>query len=274
MKSMVVSVHDVSPATREVCDRMLQALAAWGVARTSLLVVPNHHHRGHFLDDPIFCGWLAERARAGHELVVHGYFHQRAASGTESVRDRLVTQVYTASEGEFYDLDKPAAAALLGQAKDDFARFRELYAPELSPPVGFIAPAWLLGVEAATAVREAGFAYTTRLTTFENLRTGEVTRSQSLVYSPRNAWRRAVSLVWNASLARRLRGNPLLRLGIHPPDFHFPAIWRQIERLVESARADRTVQTYADWGASRNAANPSGPRFPFVIARGVMESRR
>ncbi len=184
MKSLVVSVHDVSPATREVCDRMLQALAAWGVARTSLLVVPNHHHRGHFLADPNFCRWLATLARAGHELVVHGYFHQRGASGSEGLRDRLLTQVYTASEGEFYDLDKAAAAALVAQAKDDFARFRESYAPELEPPIGFIAPAWLLGAEAAEAVSEAGFGYTTRLTTFDNLRSGKITKSQSLRLQP------------------------------------------------------------------------------------------
>ena len=134
MNSMVVSVHDVSPSTRDACDRLLQALASWGVARTSLLVVPNHHHRGHFLDDPIFCGWLAERARAGHELVVHGYFHQRAETGAEGMRDRLMTQIYTANEGEFYDLPGPEAAVLLSRAQADFARFRELYAPEIAPP--------------------------------------------------------------------------------------------------------------------------------------------
>ena len=253
MKCMVVSVHDVSPATREVCDQMLQALAKLDVTRTSLLVVPNHHHRGHFLDDPIFCRWLAERASEGHELVVHGYFHQRAARSGESWRDRFLTKVYTASEGEFYDLPGPEAAALLARAKSDFTRFREQYAPGLPPPVGFIAPAWLLGADAGAAVREAGFGYTTRLTSFENLRTGEITRSQSLVYSPRNAWRRVVSRGWNAWLARSLRRNPLFRLGLHPPDFHFPALWRQIERLIASARAERADLTYAAWS---EAARP------------------
>jgi uncharacterized protein len=247
MKSMVVSVHDVSPATQEVCDRILQALGRMDVHRTSLLVVPNHHHRGRFLDDPDFCRWLAARATEGHEIVIHGYFHQRSARGGEGLRKRLVTQVYTASEGEFYDLSGPEAAALLARAQADFARFREEYAPELPPPVGFIAPAWLLGAEAEAAVRAAGFGYTTRLTTFENLRTGEITRSQSLVYSPRSAWRRLVSRGWNAFLARRLRHNPLLRLGLHPPDFQFPALWSQIERLITVARAERRDLTYAAW---------------------------
>jgi uncharacterized protein len=247
MKSMVVSIHDVAPATRETCDRMIEALAKLGVARTSLLVVPDHHHRGHFLDDPEFCRWLAGRASAGHEIVVHGYHHERASRGDEPLRDRLVTQVYTKNEGEFFDLSGAEAAALLARAKSDFARFRDAYAADLPPPVGFIAPAWLLGADAEAAVREAGFGYTTRLTTFENLRTGEITRSQSLVYSPRNAWRRAVSRGWNGWLARRLRENPLLRLGLHPPDFHFPWLWQQIEQIVATARAERVDLTYADW---------------------------
>src|SRR5262249_36849909 len=64
---------------------------------------------------------------------------------------------------------------------------------------------------------------------------------------------------WNASLARRLRSNPLLRLGVHPPDFRFPALWRQIERLAEAARAERDAITYADWLAAAHARQ-LGPR--------------
>jgi predicted deacetylase len=247
MKSLVVSIHDVAPSTREICDRMLDALARRDIVRTSLLVVPNHHHRGHFLDNPAFCRWLADRATAGHEIVIHGYFHQRTTRGGERLRDRFVTQVYTAHEGEFYDLSQAKAAELLELAKSDFARFRAEYAPGLPAPVGFVAPAWLLGADAEVAVREAGFGYTTRLTKIENLRTGEITRSQSLVYSPRNAWRRAVSRGWNAWLSRRLRENPLLRVGLHPPDFQFPALWSQIERIVTAARQERSDLTYSAW---------------------------
>jgi len=76
-------------------------------------------------------------------------------------------------------------------------------------------------------------------------------RSQSLVYSPRSAWRRVVSLGWNATLFRRLAANPLLRLGVHPPDANFPSLWRQIERLTRRALKTRTPQTYASFSGSR-----------------------
>jgi predicted deacetylase len=113
--------------------------------------------------------------------------------------------------------------------------------------VGFIAPAWLLGDEAERAAHNLGFAYTTRLGGVLDLRSGEWTPSQSLVYSPRSAWRRSVSLAWNSWLAARLRKNPLARLGLHPPDWRYDKIRTQALRLAREAAADREVIRYRDW---------------------------
>ncbi len=156
--ALVVSLHDVSPRTQAAFSAMLGELAAWGVARTSLLVIPDHHHRGHMLADAGFCRWLEGLAAQGHELVVHGYYHQRETRAGETWRERFTTRVYTAGEGEFYDLSRDEATARLARAQEDF---RQLDAPA---PTGFIAPAWLLADAASDAVREAGFRYTTYLT--------------------------------------------------------------------------------------------------------------
>lgn len=241
MKALVVSLHDVSPRTRPAFETMLTELAAWGVDRCSLLVIPDHHGRGRFRDDPAFCRWLERLAGAGHELVAHGYFHRRERRAAESPWARWVTRVYTAGEGEFYDLPEAQAAELLGRAQAEFAT---LDAPA---PVGFIAPAWLLGEEAARAVRAAGFQYTTRLTEVEDFRAGETIPARSMVYSCRNAWRRAASLAWNGALARRLRPSPLARLSLHPPDLAHPTVWRQVRDIVRDALCDRAPLTYADW---------------------------
>src|SRR5688572_15980822 len=101
-RSLVVSLHDVSPHTFTECRKIVAELARIGVSRCSLLVIPDHHHRGHFLDDPDFCGWLKELVRQGHEAVIHGYFHQRPRRADESISAKLTTRVYTADEGEFY----------------------------------------------------------------------------------------------------------------------------------------------------------------------------
>ena len=247
MSAFVVSLHDVSPLTRDVFTAMLKELAEVGVTKTSLLVIPNHHHRAHMLDDAGFCHWLEGLAKAGHEVVIHGYYHQRSQRVDETVRQRWVTGVYTMGEGEFYDLSYDEAASLLARAKEDFAKL------DVPPPVGFIAPAWLLGSAAMSAVERARFAYTTYLTGMYSISwmaydsRQNFLRSQSLVYSCRNAWRRTCSLLWNASLRRRLRTSRLLRLGLHPPDLQHAGIWRQIRRAVREEVDHREAMTYEEF---------------------------
>ena len=236
---LIVSIHDVSPLTRVRVAEMLEDLARAGIHRTSLLVIPDHHHKAMIGEDAEFCDWLRP-LKVRHEVVLHGYYHKRAKMRESGWWQTLVTEHYTAGEGEFFDLSEVQAKVRLEKAKMEFAA-------QGFHPTGFIAPAWLLGPEAEEAVRKAGFLYTTRLQNFKDLRTGREDASQSLVWSVRSGWRRAVSLRWNAYLAGRLEKNPLLRVGLHPPDWDHPAIKRQILGLIEAARVRREVVAYEDW---------------------------
>ena len=239
-RALAVSVHDVSPLTRAVTETMLRDLAEAGVGVTSLLVVPDHHHRANVDKDPEFLAWLREKQGAGHEIVLHGFYHRRAPREGDSTGRKLITEHYTAGEGEFYDIGYE-------EARERMEDGREMLTGAGLDVVGFIAPAWLLGDEAEQAARNLGFAYTTRLGGVLDLRSGHWTASQSLVYSVRSAWRRMVSLGWNAWLAARLRRNPLARLGLHPPDWNYDKIRRQALRLAREAMADRKVIRYRDW---------------------------
>jgi predicted deacetylase len=241
-RNLVVSLHDVSPHTWEACRRILDELSKQGITAVSLLVIPDHHHRGHFKDAPEFCEWLRRQVASGREAVIHGYYHERERRAGESLRDRLVTRSYTAGEGEFYDLPHDQAKALVLRAREEFN------AADLHP-VGFIAPAWLLSAPAEQALRDLDFAYTTRLRGVWDLRRGQVERSQSLCWSARAAWRRQMSLAWNAFLFSRLANRPLMRVAIHPVDLAHPRIWRQIKRLLASAQLHRRVMTYEEWAA-------------------------
>ena len=247
-RALMVSLHDVSPLTRDVFTAMLAELRELGVGRCSLLVIPDHHGRGKVVDDAGCCRWLERLAWEGHELVLHGYHHQRTARSAETWRERFMTRVYTNGEGEFYDLSQAEAAELLARGKAELAR---LDAPE---PTGFIAPAWLLSDPANAAVRAAGFRYTTYLTGVRDYRAaGEgFILARSLVYSPRNRWRRVVSLAYIGALAKALRKAPLLRLGLHPPDFQHKNLWRQVRRIVAEAVRDRRVMTYGEFFGQRH----------------------
>ena len=190
--------------------------------------------------DPGFCSWLQKMEANGHEVVIHGFFHQRTRRKKESARAKIATRFHTADEGEFFDLSYADALRLIREARQDFET-HGLY------PHGFIAPAWLLGGEAERAAIDAGMEYTTTLRTVRDFAARQNFTSQSLVYSSRSAWRRGMSLAWNRSLFRSLTRNPLLRLGIHPPDIAHRAIWRQIVKIIDQALGDRQAMTYQDW---------------------------
>jgi predicted deacetylase len=240
-RALVVSIHDVSPVTREAVARMLADLAEAGVGRVSLLVVPDHHHRGNITKDAAFGPWLRDLVAAGHEPVLHGYFHQRESRPKESARTRFFTRHYTAGEGEFFDIGIEEARGVLTRGRDELAECAGVM------PTGFIAPAWLLSAGGEAAAREIGFDYTTRLKTVSDLASRRAHASQSLCWSVRNGWRRAASLGWNPLLFKTLRDNALLRLSIHPPDFAHAEIWRQIRLLAARALADREPIAYRDF---------------------------
>ena len=249
-RALVVSIHDVAPSTRTRVEKILAELRRHQVSACSLLVVPDYHRQGRSLADPGFRSWLQELDASGHEIVIHGFYHQRARRENESGRDKVVTRFYTADEGEFFDLDYAAALRLIREAREEFES-HDFY------PHGFIAPAWLLGAEAERAAIAAGMKYTATLRTVRDFTDGQTFTSQSLVYSVRSAWRRTMSLAWNRSLFRSLTNNPLLRLGIHPPDIAQRAIWRQIGKIIDLALRDRQSLTYRDWLRQESEIRPA-----------------
>jgi predicted deacetylase len=241
---LIVSIHDVAPATRDAVEEIISELAHIGVRICSLLVVPDYHHQGLATKDRQFVSWLRELESDGHEIVIHGFFHERPRRANETIRDKFLSHLYTADEGEFYDLDYDEALRRIATARDEFR------ASGLKPR-GFIAPAWLLSAGAERAARDAELEYTTRLHAVRDLRSGEDFKARSLVYSVRASWRRVLSHAWNVTLFRLLQSSPLLRIGIHPPDYSHPAIWRQIVDLIEAAARSRATTTYQDWIAQQ-----------------------
>ena len=242
--ALVVSIHDVAPATEARAQEIISELAHHGVGVCSLLVVPNYHHRGNFTEDRAFVRWLQELETKGHEIAIHGYFHERPRRAGERVSAKWFTRFYTKDEGEFYDLDYDEAFRRISQAREEFT------AAGLTPRV-FIAPAWLLGTPGERAAADADLEYTTRLTGVRDLRSGENYPARTLAYSVRSGWRRTTSLAWNNLLVRQLAEAPLARVSIHPPDRDHPEIWGQILRLTDRLMENRNATTYRDWIAEK-----------------------
>jgi len=241
---IIVSLHDVAPSNQQIAETIISELVQRGVNVCSLLVVPNYHHQGLFTRNQQFVSWLRGLEADGHEIVIHGYFHERPCEAEESFRDKFLTKFYTQQEGEFYDLTYDEALHRITAAQAEF-RTSGL------KPRGFVAPAWLLSKEAERAARDAGMEYTTRLHKVCDLRAGGEFVARSIVYSVQRNWRRGISQICNATLFRYLEGRPLLRMSIHPPDYSHPRIWRQVTGMIERAIGSRTATTYQDWIAQQ-----------------------
>ena len=242
--SIVVSLHDVAPRTQNVTSTIISELSAHGVRVCSVLVVPDYHHEGRSANHREFVTWLRALEADGHEIVIHGYFHERPPQSKETLRDKFMTRFYTQNEGEFYDLSYEEALRRITTARDEFRALG-------LKPHGFIAPAWLLGNEAEQAVRDAELEYTTRLRTVCDLRSESTFSARTLVYSVHNNWRRVLSRSWNATLFRLMKTKPLLRLSIHPSDYSQPTIWKQILGFIAATKDARTATTYQDWIAEQ-----------------------
>jgi predicted deacetylase len=241
---MIVSLHDVAPSNQQIANTIISELAQRGVSVCSLLVVPDYHHEGLFTRNQQFVSWLRGLEADGHEVAIHGYFHERPRAAKESLHDTFLTRFYTQQEGEFYDLNYDEALRRITAAQDEFR------ASGLKPR-GFVAPAWLLNRDVERAARDAGMEYTTRLHKVCDLRAGGEFTARSIVYSVRRNWRRGLSRMCNAMLFRFLKGNPLLRISIHPPDYSHRTIWRQVTGFIESSIKSRTATTYHDWIAQQ-----------------------
>jgi hypothetical protein len=236
-RSVVVSLHDVYSDSWQDYASFVDELAERGVPRTSLLVVPRWRGRP-VSDHPAMVDWLRRLAAGGHEIVLHGFRHE-AGEIRGGLLPNLVGRVYTAREGEFYQLGYPEARRLLAQGRD------ELTAAGL-PPVGFVAPAWLLSGLARRAVSDLGFPYTTYLHAVELLPSGLRLYAPSLVFSLRSAWRKGISLTYNPLWYLANRRAVTLRVAVHPNDVRDAAGRAMMLRLVTAALGDREPATYAE----------------------------
>ena len=74
MRSVLVCIHDATPAYAAETRSILRDLSPLLGRRLSLGVVPNWHGLWHLTAYPEYCRLVRESA---DELLLHGYFHQR-----------------------------------------------------------------------------------------------------------------------------------------------------------------------------------------------------
>jgi predicted deacetylase len=256
---LCVSIHDVAPATWPDCLRLWRTVQAVADMPLTWLVVPRYH--GHAqAAPPCFDAALERLLVRGHELALHGYQHLDAGPPPRTAREWFLRRVFTQGEGEFAALDAQEARRRLGLGQHWFAQ-------RGWPLHGFVPPAWLLGEAAWAALGETPLRYTTTLRRFHCLRpaapapgwarAGMATApaglslpalslpALSLHYAARNAAGRCCSQLALDALLALQAGHPLVRLGLHPRDAHYPELLRHVQRLLAALLARRVPLTKA-----------------------------
>lgn len=235
-RQLVVSFHDLHPGSRAEAERFVAGCAAVGITQISLLVVPRMHGAPLWTSDRAFVGYLQGLVAAGHDLVLHGWLHLAETSHLRGW-DKLVATRYTAGEGEFHRLGQAEAARRL---HDGLAAWAEAGLPL----GGFTPPAWLLGPEAEVALRATPLRFTTVFGGIQPL-PGPFVPAPVVTWSSRAGWRRWAARGFCPSWAWWNRQAPILRVAVHPIDFRYPEIERNIFGVLRQAVAQRTSTTYA-----------------------------
>lgn len=148
-RRLIVELHDVAPPFEAEIRAQLDALAATGIDRCVLNVVPDWHGIHPLADFPTLVDLLQTQHRTGSELVLHGLEHRRRGSLRGPVY--LQARAFVAGDAaEFLTLTPT-------EALESVRRGREVFKQAGLPlPATFCAPGWLLAPDLKAPVAEGG----------------------------------------------------------------------------------------------------------------------
>ncbi len=235
-KYLVVSLHDVTPHSEKIYRPFLTEMEELGLLTTTLLVVPNFHDEYPIAEYPEFLDWLRTMQNRNHEICLHGYSH-KAKIVTGGWISKGMGRIYTAGEGEFYQLN-------YDQAKTRITNGLEMFHSLHLETKGFVAPAWLLSRGSREAIRDSELLYTTTLQHLDFLQTNKTVYAPTLVFSSRNRWRRFVSKKWVSFWSSLNRSAKIIRIAVHPDDLKYPEIRFMIRSCIAQLLNKRQLVTY------------------------------
>jgi len=236
-RKLLLSLHDFHPGSRELIAEQLEFCLKRCPGHASILVIPEYHHGPGVEACAKSLRRLEKWQSDGHDLAVHGYFHDRIGL---PVASWFWTRLYTNQEAEFFRLDPAEAESRIDRAQAIWRR--QGWAAK-----GFVAPGWLHEPSTETILRNKGFAYTCRLTALVHLADGHQDRAWAGTYSLRSPWRQALAKRWQPLWKAVCAGRRLVRLSLHPADLETGFVREQVGSLLEelSARGYRSV-SYAE----------------------------
>jgi predicted deacetylase len=224
MSRLVVSLHDVAPATAELSRRWLELLETLGV-RASLLVIPGRWNGQELSQSPAFVDWLHAAESRGHEIVQHGLLHTRDKQFVSTSSRSRIGGLLGRGCQEFWELPYEEAFLRLVQGKSILATcgFKA---------TGFVAPAWMMSQGTLDALKDTGFQYTNNHTHLINTQTGEKKFVVVTSQRPRSLLSLPGVAVTNGIAKYVETREKSMRIAIHPADLMSPRLREANLKLI------------------------------------------
>lgn len=225
MSELLITIHDVTPAFAPAIESLWRMCESRSVV-PGLLVVPDWHGRAAIEGAPAFVAWIRACAAAGSEIFLHGERHDEAGLA-RTFADDLRALGKTDREGEFLTLDYTAARARIDRG---VARLRAMG----TEPLGFVPPAWLAKPATHAAVRDAGLLVSEDARAVYDHAAGRTIPSPVVRWSGRSTTRAFGSVAFERMRWWVQRGQPVVRIALHPGDLAHRATARSVERGLDS----------------------------------------
>jgi predicted deacetylase len=242
--ALIVSLHDVAPPFESQIRSQLDTLAACGIRRVVLEVVPNWHGQHPIDDCPSLLGLLRAQVEVGSEIALHGLEHCPHGPLRGTVWSRFRGAIFAPNAAEFLSLSESETygAALNGLGI--------LEAAGLPRATTFCAPGWLMTIGARRAIARAGFLRIANMFSVDDLDRGGRDVMPSMGFMGGSAAQetgvRLLNAIVRVAAAPRVRA---MQLYLHPEGgADSLALTRVLERAVEMVGSGEwRPTTYAEW---------------------------
>jgi predicted deacetylase len=221
-----VALHDVEPATYQQALHIRDWLAARGVERVTLLVIPAAGMKPLASRSPL-AGWLRERVADGDVVAQHGLTHRARMS--PGLPRRCVAHFQGGPAAEFPGLDDVGTRTALTLG-------RSILEDAGLPAAGFVAPAYAYTPSLRRALADE-YAWWASLLGVHSPARSRLAPACCLGSS--GTVRSVLSPAVAGLLARAPGG--LLRIDAHPADFQRAGHLRALERLLERSAGCEAV---------------------------------
>jgi predicted deacetylase len=230
--AVIVSLHDVAPASARATKRWVQLLEPLQVPLTFLLI-PGPWHGSGFNDvgddGEDLAAWLRARQDLGDEMSLHGWCHRADVPGPPA--RRLVGTIVARGAAELWALDRV-------QARHRTQRGLAVLAGQDLRIEGTTPPGWLAGRPAIAGLADAGLGYTTDHAGLMDFTSRRRLFAPALCHRPapptagrpsfgEAAGRRVLAGAWRWPAAGRS-----IRIGLHPADLERPGLGETAVRAV------------------------------------------